>query len=66
MTDNLVVYVCSSANRAAEARAVLVAQGFQTSEITEEPFGDLTYDSETFASGTSDAAEDAWIVIGRK
>jgi hypothetical protein len=66
MTQNMVVYVCASAGKAAQAQAVLIRQGFPAAQITAEKVDVFAYDAETYNGSGSDSAETSWVVIGRK
>jgi hypothetical protein len=66
MTTATVSYVCANAAKAAQARGVLLAQGFADRQISVESTKLFSYDAATYADGGSEIHTDVWLVTGRK
>jgi hypothetical protein len=63
MTSKMAVLVCDTVEKAAEAQGFLRGRGY--SDITTSQVATFNYDAATYDGGTSDTADNKFVVIGK-
>jgi rhodanese-related sulfurtransferase len=67
MTQELIVYVCATPQKAAQAEAALTLKGYSAAQITDEEVTTFIYDASKYGGGgKNESLAGQIIVIGRK
>lgn len=66
MLQEIAVYICDSAARAAQARAFLLANGYVAANLTIQQTTNFSYDATTYDGGSAEILANKFVVIGRK
>jgi hypothetical protein len=64
MTQDMIIYVCSSAQNAQTAQGFLTNQRYRI--IFSDQVGTFTYDAVTYGGGANDVQNNQWVVIGTR
>jgi hypothetical protein len=66
MASKSSLFVCDTPAKAAQAKGLLLAQGFSEDQIDADQLTVFSYDAETHSNGAAEVHANKWIVIGRK
>jgi hypothetical protein len=60
------LFVCDTPAQAAQAKGLLLAQGFSEAPIDADQLTVFSYDAETHSNGATEVHANKWIVTARK